>query len=112
KKEWKRIAPQLQARGLLTELDRNGLAMYCTLVARMLNCRKILEAEGHSYEHNGLKKKHPIAGDLEQTERELAIWSSELGLTPSARRGLDNAEPEQEDEFETFLHRRGPSAAE
>jgi len=105
KKEWKRIAPQLSARGLLSPLDRNSLAVYCTLVARMLRCRKIIEAEGESYEHNGLRKKHPIVGILEQTERQLAVWSRELGLTPSARRGHEVDEPEQEEEFEAFLRR-------
>lgn len=42
KREWKRVAGPLVARGLLTALDVVALEMYCTAVSRIRQCEEML----------------------------------------------------------------------
>src|SRR5689334_12451196 len=46
RQEWDRIAPELLAAGLLTALDRAGLAVYCVLWADVVACADDLKTRG------------------------------------------------------------------
>lgn len=50
KAEWRRVAPELEKLGLLTQLDMAALASYCQAWSRVEQCTRIIDAEGLTYE--------------------------------------------------------------
>lgn len=103
KREWRRVAPELHKRGLLTELDRQALAHYCQAVARMEEAEKALK-DGLSYEAPGgrqyLKPEYHVVVDCQKEIRQLCTL---FGLAPSARMRMELSEPERPDELESLL---------
>lgn len=103
--EWKRLAPLLVVRGLLTEADwlawQMGFAAYDTWLTSSETIRK----EGSVlWTEKGYPLPHPevaIAGRAYQ-----ALWRfcREFGLTPSARTGLNIKPPPQADPLEEMLN--------
>ena len=103
KKEWKRIAPQLERLGLLSELDMAALAGYCQSYARYKEAEELIAKHGTTYEihernRDGSlkcnKQGEPILRSM-QARPEVSIanksllqirsFCAEFGLTPSAR---------------------------
>src|SRR3970040_1699024 len=49
KVEWRRLAPELVRRGLLTPLDRAAFAGYCQSYAHWQQCQRVVVREGPLY---------------------------------------------------------------
>lgn len=106
RKEWKRMAKELAALGLLTKIDRAGLAAYCALYARWI------EAEAQIVKHgmlikspNGYPMQSPYLSIATQCLKQLRGYLQEFGLSPSARSRVKAEKPDEEDPFEEFLKR-------
>lgn len=88
KKEWKRLAEDLQ--GLpLSELDRNALAAYCGWWSVYLEAKKerdelgvIVEEERKDYT---IRKKNPAIELMATASKEIKSIASEIGLTVNGR---------------------------
>ncbi len=81
KREWRRVAPILIERKTLTEGDLGALASYCTAVARVAECERVIAKEGLF----AGARRHPavtIQDAASKTARQLA---TEFGLTPISR---------------------------
>jgi P27 family predicted phage terminase small subunit len=86
KKYWPKIAKQLNACGILTELDANALGAYCEMYLRWTDANKKLEKHGLIVLS---PSKYPIQSPylaisnkaLEQMQK-IAV---EFGMTPSSR---------------------------
>ena len=110
KKEWKRIAPELEALGMLTQLDRASLATYCQAWARFVEAEEQVERYGSVI---AAKNSDYISVSPWETLRRsnaatVRAFASEFGLTPSARTRITVTPPVKEDEFAEFLtHKRG-----
>ena len=68
---WKRLAPKLHTSGILTNIDRDTFAMYCTLVSAFRDAVR--------------------GGDVNRQikmTQQVRIMAAEFGLTPSSRSGL------------------------
>jgi len=98
KKEWERIAPKLEALGLLTEIDGSALADYCVSYAHWVECETFLAKLSHDKEgnFNGAMFKTPT-GYMQQLpqvsmslryQKEMRDALSKFGMTPSDRAGL------------------------
>lgn len=88
-KEWKRVVPFLTKYGILTDLDRNTLALYCQSWADYLNYTEILRESGSTYETAlGQIKPRPEVLMRRQAWMEVIRVSTEYGLTPSSRAGM------------------------
>jgi P27 family predicted phage terminase small subunit len=100
KKEWKRISKELIACGLLTRVDRAGLAAYCAVHARWAESEEQIQKYGLMVKDpsdTGGKRAIPnpflaIADKALDTMRKYII---EFGLTPASRSRLQlTAAPE------------------
>ncbi len=104
KAEWRRVAKPLYRMGLLTELDKQTLAMYCQTWARYEQCQKILAAEGDTYiQPNGQPKQRPEYYIMKDCLKELRAFITLFGLSPSARMRMELPEPKETNEFEELL---------
>jgi P27 family predicted phage terminase small subunit len=87
KAEWKRVVPQLDAKGLLATVDRGVLSDYCDVHAKLYRLRAQLDDEDLTPEKradNGPAKNPAWQMYREATTLKLAL-AKELLLTPSAR---------------------------
>jgi P27 family predicted phage terminase small subunit len=104
KSEWRRVAKPLHQLGLLTELDRKTLAMYCETIARYERAQAVLIEKGDTYiKPNGEPKQRPEYFIMRDAMQELRQLIALFGLSPSARMRLQIPEPEQPDEMENLL---------
>ncbi len=123
KREWRRVAPELQRIRLLTVADVSPLASYCDAYATARAMRTIIEREGYTFEskrvrvvdgENGATIEETVTAILPRPEvailqKSLLIVKAfcvEFGLTPSSRGRLHIEPPKQKDEFEEFLSGR------
>lgn len=86
---WRRLAPDLEAKGVLTAWDVDAFAVYCEAVASADEALEHLEREGRVIEH---PKQGQCRNPWWQIWREaidvMVRYGSRFGLTPSDRGAL------------------------
>jgi P27 family predicted phage terminase small subunit len=97
--EWDRVAPELDAAGLLAVTDRGILAALCLTYQDMLACRDTIAREGRYLtvpiqtskgEVTGEKTvTHPAVKDLAEACKRYATIAKELGVTAASRARLE-----------------------
>jgi P27 family predicted phage terminase small subunit len=97
RQEWRRIAPQCFALGLLTDLDVSALAAYCQAYGRWVTA-ELRAAEMAERDEltsglmikttNGNAIQNPLVGVARRAAADMVRYASEFGLTPSARARL------------------------
>jgi P27 family predicted phage terminase small subunit len=109
RREWRRVAPELQRLGLLTVVDGPSLAAYCQCYARWL------EAEEHLREHGRVVVirsdkgevrnvlPSPYVGIAVKMLEKLRQFAADFGLNPAVRSTLGAPLASQPDPFEEFL---------
>lgn len=113
KNEWRRIVPELEKLGLISQVDRSALAGYCEALATV----KIATAAIHEhYRRTG--KLTTTYTNARGAENEIPIpelkiardawllvhrFATEFGLTPSSRERFDLPEQHEIDEFEEIF---------
>ena len=86
RKKWRELAPDLQANGLLTELDVTALALLCQAHEHYEQSRAIVAAEGFFTEGaTGTLVKHPAVRVMDGAWDHLVLLMKEFGMTPAAR---------------------------
>ena len=102
KREWRRIAAELESLGLLTRVDRAALAAYCQCYARWVEA----EAELVPFSGDGRMQlttttdkgnviQHPAVGIANKAMAEMRAFLTEFGMTPAARTRI-NAKPRED----------------
>jgi P27 family predicted phage terminase small subunit len=85
-REWKWLAPELWALGLLTVLDQTVFAAYCVSYGRWRAAEELLQGEPLVVPGSeGNQVQNPLVRIASQAARDLLRVGSEFGLTPSAR---------------------------
>ena len=102
KAEWKRVAPELYRLGLLTSLDVNSLANYCSSMATYKNMQRVLQAEGFLTDEEKTRPEFYIAQNALKEARQ---WGKLFGLSPACRARIELPEPSADElsEFESLL---------
>lgn len=104
KKEYRRVAKELFALGLLTELDRTALAAYAVAYERWVKANAGIEE--HSLVlvvgENCYMQQSPYVAIANAAAKEMKSFLTEFGMTPSARSRLRVEKPAEEDPFEAF----------
>lgn len=89
KAEWARVAPQLYALRLLSEVDVAVLAAYCQSWATFKAASEAIEAAGLTVETtNGNVIQNPLLGIANKASRDMVRYAAEFGLTPTSRARL------------------------
>lgn len=79
--EWRRVAPILIERGVLTDADLGTLESYCAAMGNVREAQRTLNSEGLTL--NG--KRHPAFGIQNAASTTARLCATELGLTPVSR---------------------------
>lgn len=94
KVEWGRVAHQLQAQGVLTDVDRATLAGYCAAYSTFISAEgalKELAARDKVFRglvvktSNGTMIQNPLVGIRNTALATMNKFAVELGMTPSSR---------------------------
>jgi P27 family predicted phage terminase small subunit len=115
--EWDRITPPLAAMGVLTPLDRTGLAVYCVLCARVIACEADLQARGmllQGLTQRGKARVHQVPNPnlsiLHTTLGLLRVFLAEFGMSPASRSRIRVEPPAPVSELERFVRRHRGAA--
>jgi P27 family predicted phage terminase small subunit len=91
KEEWGRVAGELQIIGLLTSVDTTALAAYCWSYGIWRTASEQLEAEGLITETaDGRQCRNALTKTAREAACDMIRFSSEFGLTPTARTRIAN----------------------
>ncbi|MCZ8518874.1 phage terminase small subunit P27 family [Paenibacillus caseinilyticus] len=115
KKEWKRVAPELEKLGLLTVVDGATFAAYCQSWSLYHSAQRAVIAWQKKYKKLTMTYTNTLGAENEVPIPEIAIaekalkqvkaFCTEFGLTPSARGRMRLPSGGEEDEFEDYLRR-------
>lgn len=105
--EWERISPQLVKLGLLSQLDRAALAMYCSAWGRWIDAERKLEEGGTVVKSpSGYPIQNPYLAVASGAAKQMFRMLAEFGLSPSARCSLDLVPNQPQSTLALFARRR------
>jgi len=111
--EWKRISKQLSDLGLLTKVDRAGLAAYCVAWERWVHAEQRIigfDEQGNETKEpkglvfitkNGYPIQNPYLNIADKAMGQMVKLLAEFGMTPSARSRIQLSSKKQ-DEADPF----------
>lgn len=86
KKEWRRLAPALQAQGLLTTGDTQAFAGYCQAYARWKEAEEWISTHSAWFRtQSGYMQQVPQVSIANNSLKTMQSLAAEFGLTPAAR---------------------------
>ena len=107
KKEWKRLAPSLEAMGVLTQADLTAFAGYCQAYARWKEAEEFLTKHGSLVKTpNGYWQQVPQVSIAQSNLKIMMNIAAQFGLTPSARSRIiacSENRADTQDEMESLL---------
>ncbi|WP_163195579.1 phage terminase small subunit P27 family [Clostridium thermarum] len=109
KKEWRRMSKQLEAMGILTEIDMAAFAGYCQAYARWKEAEEFITKHGTIVKTpSGYWQQVPQVSIAQTYLKIMNRFCEQFGLTPSARSRIvtDNINDE-EDPMELILYKGG-----
>jgi len=90
RREWRRLAPQLEKMRLLTEGDLAAFACYCKAYSDLQNAEKTLQEEGRIVTtEKGYQMAHPAVAMAREAMKSIKDFAIQCGFTPSARSRID-----------------------
>jgi len=101
KREWRRVTGEFAALGMVSRLDRAGLATYCEAWAHWLDAQEKLRKFGVVIQGKGGRAiPSPYLSVARQSFREMLALLSEFGMTPAGRtRVASQPAPQPSDDF-------------
>jgi len=103
RKEWERVAPKLFENGLLTELDRVPLALYCQAYADYLEARALARSPLIKTT-NGNVIQNPAVGVMNHAWKRCITAAARFGMTPADRNSVRAVEkPTADDNKKRFF---------
>lgn len=108
KREWRRVAPELERLGLLSHLDQQALAQYCQAYARWREAEEVLTLKGLTYEYTNKSGAvnilaRPEVGISVSAQKTMRAICAEFGMTPSSRGRMVMPGAPEEDDLTRFL---------
>ena len=104
RKHWGVVAKQLTAAGILTELDKPALMLYCEAWARwreaaieVEKCGMLIKAQ------NGFEMQNPYLAIANKAADQMLKMLAEFGMTPSSRSRIQVQEVVKKDPLDDFL---------
>ena len=106
KKEWRRLAKQMEAIGVLTEVDMAAFASYCQAYARWKEAEEFITQHGSIVKTpSGYWQQVPQVSIAQTYNKIMTKLAAEFGLTPSSPSRIIAGEGEHDtaDEMEDLL---------
>ena len=106
KKEWRRLAKQMEAIGILTEIDRAAFAGYCQAYARWKEAEEFISQHGTIVRTpSGYWQQVPQVSIAQTYLKVMNKFAEQFGLTPAARSRIiaGNSQTKAEDELDELL---------
>ena len=108
KKEWRRLAKQMEQIGILTEVDMAAFAGYCQAYARWKEAEEFITQHGSIFQTpSGYVQQVPQVSIAQQNLKIMQSFCSDFGLTPATRAriiaGGSGTEDVSEDPMEKLL---------
>ena len=107
KKEWKRLAPALEAMGVLTMADLTAFAGYCQAYARWREAEEFITQHGSIFRTpSGYVQQVPQVSIAQTYLKIMNKFAEQFGLTPSSRSRIiasDGGPADAADEMENLL---------
>ena len=106
KKEWKRLAPSLEAMGVLTMADITAFEGYCQAYARWKEAEEFITQHGSIFQTpSGYVQQVPQVSIAQTNLKIMLKFCEQFGLTPSARSRIAAGEGSVDptDEMEQLL---------
>ena len=108
KKEWMRLAPALEAMGVLTMADLTAFEGYCQAYARWKEAEAFITQHGSIFQTpSGYVQQVPQVSIAQQNLKIMQSFCSEFGLTPATRAriiaGAGSEDGASEDPMERLL---------
>lgn len=110
KKEWKRMARQLEQLGILTEIDMAAFAGYCQAYARWKEAEEYISENGTIMKApSGYCQQVPQVSIAQTYLKIMNRFCEQFGLTPSARSRIvtEHGEDKESDVMELLLVKGG-----
>ncbi|KYH00125.1 phage terminase small subunit P27 family [Bradyrhizobium sp. DOA1] len=85
KAEWRRVAPILIDRRILTDTDLTSLEHYCTATGQVREMQKIIACEGSVVMTERGLRAHPAVRIQADAMNRARLIGNELGLSPTSR---------------------------
>jgi len=105
--EWRRMVKLLIPLGLLTEIDRTALGIYCELYGIWVEAKKRLKEDGHVIINvQGNKTQNPYLGIMKGAFDQMKFYIAEFGMGPSSRSRINVPKPEAADPYEEYRQRK------
>lgn len=93
KREWKRVAAELNRIGMLTLIDRAKLAAYCNSWGDYVDAVLAVRAQGATFTtEKGYIAKNPMVTVMNEARAAVLKFGQEFGLSPSARARVGQGE--------------------
>jgi len=107
RKEWKNITQELDASGLLSNIDKAVLAEYCVAWSRWVQAEEQIKKTGYLMKTtNGNIITNPILWVANKAMEQVYKYATEFGMSPSARSRIHLEPKDSKDEFEDFLNKK------
>lgn len=104
RKEWNRIVKELHALGILTNVDRAALVVYCTAWADYVKACNKLEKEGYVIiSDKGGMYQNPWVALQKRSMDQIMRFAAEFGMTPSSRSRVRVEKEDPAEELERLL---------
>ncbi len=106
KKEWKRLAEQMEQLGILTEVDMAAFAGYCQSYARWKAAEEFISKNGAIVRTpSGYWQQVPQVSIAQQYLKQMSKFCEQFGLTPASRSRIvaDTKQNEYIDEMDKLL---------
>jgi P27 family predicted phage terminase small subunit len=103
---WRRLAPELTRLGLLTVLDHDAFAAYCTAFSRWLIAERQVRQLDNNYITWSLRENplpHPLLKIASSAADHFLKIGHEFGLTPASRSRLTACEESGGGKFDGLL---------
>lgn len=110
KKEWKRMARQMEQLGVLTEIDMAAFAGYCQAYARWKEAEEYISENGTVMKApSGYCQQVPQVSIAQTYLKIMNRFCEQFGLTPSSRSRIvaENGEDKESDAMELLLYKGG-----
>ena len=96
--EWNRISGELEALGLISQIDRAALSVYCQAYGRWVQCEKKLTELGEKgmveTTPSGYKQQGTWLQISNRAVEQMKSFLVEFGMTPSARSRVTPSSPQ------------------